>query len=204
MLSLFIAIAAFFLGVVIHPILHGKTRILSAIDAAIVLAVLGLVGFDLLPHIIEESGWSGAACLTVGFGLTFGLDKVERFHQGHPTRSWAIGALILALVCHAVFDGAALSLEDHHNGAAVIGVLLHRFPLGMVVHHLLGPKLKVPLLVFGLVSLSTVFGYVYTNQIFEQTGPEAQHLLEAFVVGMLIQVVVAHLGAIKSLVSRLP
>ena len=202
MLFLFIAIAAFLLGVVIHPILHGKTRILAAIDAAIVLAVLALVGFDLLPHIVEESGWLGAACVTVGFGLTFGLDQVERFHKDHPTRSWAIGALILALVCHAVFDGAALSLDDHHNGAAVIGVLLHRFPLGMVVHHLLGPKLKMPLIVFGLVSLSTVFGYVYTHQVFERAGAESQHLLEAFVVGMLVQVVVAHLGSLKALVSK--
>jgi hypothetical protein len=69
----------------------------------------------------------------------------------------------------------------------------------MVVHHLLGPKLKWPLIVATGIALSTAFGFFYTDQVFAETQEGAQHLLEAFVVGMLIQVVVAHLGSLKNL-----
>ena len=156
----------------------------------------------MLPHTLAESGAIGVVSICIGFGLTFGLDRVGKAHQNNPARPWAMAALVAALVAHAVFDGAALSLPEHHHGGAtnsvVIGVLLHRLPLGMVVHHLLGPKLKMPLIVAGLISLSTVAGFFYTDQVFAENQEGAQHLLEAFVVGMLIQVVVAHLGSLKA------
>jgi hypothetical protein len=202
MLYLLIAILAFFLGVLVHPILHGKTRLLAFMDAGIVLAVLALVGFSMLPHTLAESGALGLLSIAIGFGLTFGLDQVGKVHQNNPARPWAVAALVGALLAHGVFDGAALSLPEHHHGGAtnsvVIGILLHRLPLGMVVHHLLGPKLKIPLIVAGFIALSTAFGFFYTDQVLE-TQEGAQHLLEAFVVGMLIQVVVAHLGSLKKL-----
>ncbi len=203
MLYLILAIASFFFGVVLHPLLHGKTRALALMDAGIVLAVLALVGFSMLPHTLGESGALGVASMGVGFGLTFGLDKLSQLHANNPARGWAMAALVTALIAHGVFDGAALSLPEHHHGGAtnsvVIGVLLHRLPLGMVVHHLLGPKLKWPLIVASGIALSTVFGFFYTDQVFAETQEGAQHLLEAFVVGMLIQVVVAHLGSLKNL-----
>ncbi len=202
MLYLFVAIAAFFLGVFVHPGLHAKTRALAFVDAVIVLSVLALLGFSLLPHTLEESGVLGAAGIAVGFTLTFLFDRLSSTHRSSG-RPWAMVAMITALVAHSLFDGAALALPGHHEEQAaqsvVIGVLLHRLPLGMVVHHLLGPKLKLPLLVATLISVSTILGFFFADQIFTQSQESAQHLLEAFVVGMLIQVVVAHVGSLQAL-----
>ena len=205
MLYLCIAIVAFFAGVFVHPVLHGKTRILALIDAVIVLAVLALVSLFMLPHTLEESGMIGLLGIAVGFSLTFGLDKLSVVSQT-SARPWATTLLVLVLVAHAIFDGAALALPEHHHGSASIsvaaGVLLHRLPMGMIVHHLLGPNLKIPLIVAAFVSLSTVFGYAYADESFTEGNKQIVHLLECLVVGMLIQVVFSHLGSLKSLTQN--
>ena len=195
-----LAIAAFFAGVLVHPALHGKTRTLAMLDAAIVVCVVILVAFFMLPHTLEESGAVGILAIAAGFVLTSGLDRLSRA-SASSARPWAITFLISALVVHAAFDGAALALPMHHEGEAsvgvIAGVLIHRFPLGMAVHHLLGPSLRMPLFAAFLLSLSTGFGYLYADEALNNTAELVIHLLECFVVGMLIQVVISHLPSLK-------
>jgi hypothetical protein len=202
MLYLSIAIAAFYAGVFVHPALHSKTKTLAALDSLIVLAVLGLLGFSLLPHTFEESGVLGGLGIGLGFSVTLALDRLSRANHRarHP---WALGLVIGVLLIHATFDGAALALPEHHQVGAshgvVIGVLLHRLPLGMVVHHLLGPQLKLPILVATLISTCTALGFAFADQLFDKSQEHGQHLLEAFIVGMLVQVVVVHIGTLKKI-----
>ena len=203
MIYISIAIVAFYAGIFVHPALHSKTRMLATLDSLIVLAVLGLLSFSLLPHTFEESGILGGLGIGIGFGVTFALDRFSNATQKN-TRPWALLLVLGALLIHAVFDGAALALPEHHQVDAshgvVIGVLLHKLPMGMVVHHLLGPKLKLPILVATIISVCTVLGFVFADQLLDKSPEQAQHILEAFIIGMLIQVVVAHVGTLNKLV----
>ena len=204
MLYLFLSVLAFFAGVLVHPVLHEKTRLLALLDALIVLAVLALLVFFMLPHTLEESGSVGVLGIAAGFGLTAGINKLSQLST-KKIQSWGLAILLFALLAHAAFDGAALALPDHHEGTASVsvaaGVLIHRFPLGMVIHHLLGPALKLPLIAATLVSASTVIGYFSANEAFTESNQQVIYMLECFVVGMLMEVVVSHLGSIKILVS---
>lgn len=200
MLYLSLAIAAFFGGVLVHPVLHGKTKALAMLDAAIVVCVVVLVAFFMLPHTLEESGAIGTLGIAAGFLLTSGLDRLSRV-SASSARPWGVSFLVGALLVHALFDGAALALPMHHEGEAsmgvIAGVLIHRFPLGMAVHHLLGPTLRMPLIAAFMLSLSTAFGYFYADETFNESAELVIHLLECFVVGMLIQVVISHLPSLK-------
>ena len=202
MLYLCLAILAFFAGVVVHPMLHGKTRLLATVDIIIVAGVLVLVALFMLPHTLEESGAAGALGVAAGLVLTAGLSRISTAstRRGRP---WTIALLFGALLAHTAFDGAALAVPMHHEGDAalsvVAGVVVHRFPLGMALHHLLGPSLRVPLIAAFLLSLSTGFGYVFADGSFTEANEAAVHLLECFIVGMLIQVVFSHLNSLKAL-----
>lgn len=200
MLFLSLAIAAFFAGVLVHPTLHGKTRILATLDAIIVGSVLLLVVLFMLPHTLEESGLTGLAGIAAGWIFTAGLSRLSQTTSS-IARPWGLGLLVLALLAHAAFDGAALALPMHHDGDAALsviaGVLIHRFPLGMAVHHLLGPAVKLPLIAAFLLSVSTVLGYFYADEVFSESHQTAIHMLECFVVGMLLQVVIAHFRSLK-------
>ena len=203
MLYLCIAIFAFYAGVFVHPALHSKTRALALIDAFIVLAVLVLLLLSLLPHTFEESGLIGGIGIGLGFGLTVALQRISDSSLA-SSRPWALAIVVSALFAHAILDGAALALPEYHQENAshsvVIGVLLHRFPLGMVVHHLLGPKLFLPILVATLISLFTVTGFLFADQVLNKAQETTQYLLEAFVIGMLVHVVFTHIGTLKKLV----
>jgi len=204
MTYLLLSILAFFAGVLVHPVLHSKTRLLALIDAAIVLAVIALLIFFMLPHTLEESGSLGVLIIGAGFGMTVGIKKLSEL-SSNGIHSWGLAVLLLALVAHAAFDGAALALPDHHEGTATVslaaGVLIHRFPLGMVLHHLLGPFLKLPLIAATLVSISTIIGYFTATEAFTESNQQVIHMLECFVVGMLIQVVASHVSSLKALFS---
>ena len=55
----------------------------------------------------------------------------------------------------------------------------------------------MPLIAAFLLSLSTGFGYLYADKAFNESTELVVHLLECFVVGMLIQVVISHLPSLK-------
>jgi len=120
--------------------IRGGTHFILAFTAG---ALLGVVGFDILPEIFSlarehgiDAGGASVA-LVVGFLLFHSLEKFVLVHHGHETnyadhRHPQVGILSgLALIGHSFMDGVAIGIGFHVSesvGVTVaIAVIAHDF-----------------------------------------------------------------------------
>ncbi|MCA9545009.1 MAG: hypothetical protein KC613_11485, partial [Myxococcales bacterium] len=125
---LLISVLALFAGPALVA-LAGRVRpVVQALDGFVLAALIGLVLLHILPHAIVHGGWWAVGLAAAGLFAPYALEG--RLANPHG----AVLALALAgLAVHAFTDGAALALDDHGHGHTrlIVGVILHRLPLGM-------------------------------------------------------------------------
>ena len=95
---------------------------------------------------------------------------------------------------HAVIDGVALLPE---NGSALAyAIALHRIPVGMAIWCIARPNFGIPAtaVLFALVILSTVTGFFIGPSLFDLADTRTLALLQAFISGSLIHVVLFRHG----------
>ncbi len=185
------AILSLFLGPLVADRVQTRPGANSFLDGFILFSVGGLVLFHLLPDVFHELKLWALVLIMLGAllpGLAeYALHQVRR--QAH------LAVLLLALggiVAHTLLDGAALA----EPGKGVVsrylawGVVLHRFPVGLLVWWALRPFLALRwiLLLLGCMATATVGGYFFLGQALEVQQAGLLLIFQAVVTGSLLHI----------------
>jgi uncharacterized membrane protein YraQ (UPF0718 family) len=159
-LLLFCSIATLFLGPYLCKFVENKSDRFAFFDSFIFVSIGGLVLFHILPELLEAGGITVLALMLIGL---FGPGMVEKvFHKvASQTHTITLVLGVLGLVLHALTDGGVLAIEDDQTAYLLaLGVVLHRFPVGLTVWWLLRPHYGrlLPLAVLTIMSFATVAG----------------------------------------------
>jgi uncharacterized membrane protein YraQ (UPF0718 family) len=189
---LFLSIFALFLGPVTYRLLQRQPGWLDLLDAFIFVTISGLVLFHILPELLHSGGLMVLLLMAIGLLIPSWIEKY--FHkvanQAHQTTLF-LG--VVGLVLHATVDGSALLFEAGDDTAwfLALGVLLHRFPVGLTVWWLLRPQYGriLPLVILAGMSLATLGGALFADYSFAQLDGELVTWFQAFVMGSIMHVV---------------
>ncbi|PKF61834.1 permease [Psychromonas sp. psych-6C06] len=169
-------------------------------DAFIFVTISGLVLFHILPEVLHSGGPIVLLLMAIGLLAPSWIEKY--FHkaadQAHQTTLF-LG--VIGLVVHAAVDGSALVVEpgDHTAWLLALGVLLHRFPVGLTIWWLLRPQYgrTLPLVVLISMSAATVAGALFADHSIAHLDGELLAWFQAFVMGSIMHVVL-HRPYLKS------
>ncbi|PKG40118.1 permease [Psychromonas sp. Urea-02u-13] len=189
---LFLSVLALFLGPITYRLFQRQPGWLDFLDAFIFVTISGLVLFHILPELLHSGGLIVLLLMAIGLLIPSWIEKY--FHkvanQAHQTTLF-LG--VLGLVLHATIDGSALLVEtgDHTAWLLALGVLLHRFPVGLTVWWLLRPQYgrTLPLVILACMSLATIGGALFADYSFAQLDGELVTWFQAFVMGSIMHVV---------------
>lgn len=191
--GLLLALAALFAG----PLLAGLTRrrpsALFALDGLVLVAVGGLVLFEVLPAAVERGGWPALLLAAAGFALPALAERaLSGTHQ--RTHRVALAAALAGLLLHEAMDGAALAMAagDAHAHSLLWAIVLHRLPLSLFLWLTIRPLFggRFAWLALAGMAAATVVGF----GAYETVAPAEQSLvvslLLAAVAGALLHVLV--------------
>lgn len=189
---LLISVLALFLGPITYRLLQRKSGWVDLLDAFIFVTISGLVLFHILPELLHNGGLIVLVLMALGVLTPSWIEKY--FHhaadQAHQTTLF-LG--ILGLVLHASIDGSVLIVEqgDHTGWLLALGVLLHRFPVGLTIWWLLRPQYgrMLPLLILISMSVATILGAYFADYSLAKLDGQWLAWLQAFVMGSIMHVV---------------
>jgi hypothetical protein len=152
-----------------------------------------IIAVHVVPEAIQHGG--KLAFVVILIGLAFPLLLERLFRSATDTAHLFIVALAAAgLLIHAVVDGVALLPE---NGTSLAyAIVLHRLPVGMAIWCVVRPNFGTvtAVSVFALVIGATVAGYFVGASVLELAETRTVALLQAFISGSLIHVVIFRHG----------
>ncbi|AGH80065.1 permease [Psychromonas sp. CNPT3] len=201
---LILSILALFLGPFTYRLLQRQPGWLDLLDAFIFVTISGLVLFHILPEVLHEGGLIVLVLMALGLLAPSWVEKY--FHKAaHQAHQMTLFLGVLGLVLHASIDGSALNVEmfDHTGWLLALGVLLHRFPVGLTVWWLLRPQYGrlLPLAILSLMSLATLLGALFSEYSLSQLDGQWLAWFQAFVMGSIMHVVL-HRPYLKSQAPR--
>ncbi|MFT7053807.1 MAG: uncharacterized membrane protein YraQ (UPF0718 family) [Psychromonas sp.] len=189
---LFLSILALFLGPLTYRLLQRQPGWLDLLDAFIFVTISGLVLFHILPELLHSGGLLVLVLMTIGLLAPGWIEKYfhKAAHQAHQT---TLFLSIFGLVLHASLDGSILlaGQSDRTGWLLAIGVLLHRFPVGITIWWLLRPQYGrlLPFIILSCMSLATLVGAFFGEYSLAQLDGQWMAWLQAFVMGSIMHVV---------------
>ncbi|WP_019616814.1 permease [Psychromonas ossibalaenae] len=189
---LLLSILALFLGPLTYRLLQRQPGWLDLLDAFIFVTISGLVLFHILPEVLHSGGLMVLVLMALGLLAPSWIEKY--FHKAAAQAHQATLFLgILGLVLHASIDGSALLVEegDHTAWLLALGVLLHRFPVGLTVWWLLRPQYGrlLPMGILLSMSGATLAGALFADYSLAQLDGQWLAWFQAFVMGSIMHVV---------------
>ena len=190
MLYLIAAMAALVAGPALLSLVGEGRRVISFLDAFVMVAVPALILLDFVPPAVRTGELVPLGAVLAGFLAPLVLERITRDHRGRSDRlALRIGVVGLAL--HAALDGAALPAISR-SADVVLGmaIVVHRVPVGLVVWWLLASRLGPRQAVGGLAALMvmTVVGFAGGGTLVGSAPLEGIDLFQAFVGGSLVHV----------------
>ncbi len=190
---LILSIFALFLGPVTYRLLQRQPGWLDLLDAFIFVSISGLVLFHILPELLFEGGLLVLVLTSLGLLTPSLIEKY--FHKAaNKAHNTTLLLGVLGLVLHASIDGAVLLADqaDHTGWLLALGVLLHRFPVGLTIWWLLRPQYGVilPFVVLISMATATLVGASYAELSMAQLDGQYLAWFQAFVMGSIMHVVV--------------
>ena len=192
-MTLVLSIAALLLGPAIYAAGRQNRMARRILDGLILGSIAVIIAVHVVPEAIQHGG--KLALVVILIGLAFPLLLERLFRRATETAHLFIVALAAAgLLIHAVVDGVALLPE---NGTSLAyAIVLHRLPVGMAIWCIVRPNFGTvtAVSVFALVIGATVAGYFVGASVLELAETRTVALLQAFISGSLIHVVIFRHG----------
>ncbi|MEI6898170.1 MAG: permease [Psychromonas sp.] len=197
---LLLSILALFLGPITYRLLKRQPGWLDLLDAFIFVTISGLVFFHILPEVLHSGGPIVLVLMAIGLLAPSWIEKYFH-HVAHQAHQTTLFLGVFGLVLHAVIDGSALIVEpgNHTAWLLALGVLLHRFPVGLTIWWLLRPQYgrKLPLIILASMSLATIAGALFADNGVAHLDGQLLTWFQAFVMGSIMHVVL-HRPYLKS------
>ena len=192
-MTLILSIAALLLGPAIYTAGRQNRTARRVLDGLILVSIAVIIAVHVVPEAVQHGG--KLAIVVILIGLAFPLLLERLFRSATETAHLFIVALAAAgLLIHAVIDGVALLPE---NGTSLAyAIVLHRLPVGMAIWCVVRPNFGTvtAVSVFALVIGATVAGYFVGASVIELAETRTVALLQAFISGSLIHVVIFRHG----------
>jgi len=187
-----LSIFALFLGPITYRLLQRQPGWLDLLDAFIFVSISGLVLFHILPELLYEGGL--LVLVLTGLGLLMPSLIEKYFHKAaDKAHNTTLLLGVLGLVLHASIDGTVLLTDqsNHTGWLLALGVLLHRFPVGLTIWWLLRPQYGVvlPFIVLTSMAAATLLGASYAELSMAQLDGQLLAWFQAFVMGSIMHVV---------------
>lgn len=188
-MTLILSIAALLLGPLIYAAARQNRMARRFLDALILVTIAVIIAVHIIPAAIEYGGT--LAIVLIVLGIIFPMLLERLFTEATDTAHLVIVAIAaIGLLIHAVVDGVAL-LPQSGTGLAY-AIVMHRLPVGMAIWWAVRPSFgnAIAVIVFALIILATAAGYFVGEPIVEAAEARTLAMLQAFVSGSLIHVVV--------------
>lgn len=211
MLQEYIPVLASLVGLYVGTLVasFGRARSAAVIDGLVMVAIGALVLFHLLPESYAIGGiW---ALVAAAAGLSFPLLFERKRGPREPAkrRPAAILAFVVAgLMVHAAMDGAALAGAHHGHAHAghdhssselllALAIFLHRVPVGLWIQREAHrhSRDRAGIMLVTTLGLATLAGFSLGGVLSPLASSEALAIVQAFVVGSLLHVVMHPLPA---------
>ncbi len=190
---LLLSVFAFFLGPFTYRLLQRQPGWLDLLDAFIFVTISGLVLFHILPEILYSGGLMVLVLMALG---VFAPSWIEKYFQraARQAHQSTLFLAVLGLVLHASIDGSVLIVEqgDRTGWLLALGVLLHRFPVGLTIWWLLRPQYGrlLPSAILLTMSATTLAGAFFADHSLAHIDGQWLAWLQAFVMGSIMHVVI--------------
>lgn len=190
-LLLILSIVTLFLGPYLCRFVENKPDRFAFFDSFIFVSIGGLVLFHILPELLEQGGILVLFLLLAGL---FGPGLIEKvfYRFAKQTHSATLILGVLGLVLHSLTDGGALIVGENQTAYLLaLGVILHRFPVGLTVWWLLRPQYgrAVPLAVLAMMSVGTVAGVWLGSELIAHDSGNWLVWFQSLVMGSILHVV---------------
>ena len=188
MFPLLSALLAPLAGVLIYVTLHHRARTVRLLDTAVIVALPVLVAIQVLPHAWAERSLVPVVVVALGAGLVAVVERLSHTLARY-TDDVTILFAVLGISLHALLEGSALTAGA--SPAFVLTVVLHRVAVGLLIWWLVVPRHGTLVAGGGVgaIMVATVAGYVVGSGVMTDLAFIDSHLLEAFVAGTLLHVV---------------
>lgn len=179
---------ALLLGPIIYAAARDSSLLRPLLNALILVTIAYIIGIHIIPEAIRHGGKLAVLVIVLGIAFPILLERMFR-KATDAAHLVVVGIAGFGLLVHAIVDGVAL-LPESGNGLAY-AVILHRLPVGMALWWAIKPNFgkTVTLIVFALVVLATASGYFIGESIVAMADLRMLAMLQAFVSGSLIHVV---------------
>ncbi len=187
-MTLILSIAALLLGPVIYAKSRENPTLRRILNGLILVTIAAIITVHIIPEALRHGGT--LAVVLIVLGILFPMILERLFSKATDAAHLFIVAIAaMGLLIHAVIDGIAL-LPESGKGLAY-AIVVHRLPVGMAiwwaVHKNFGKI--VTAVVFAAIILATTAGYFIGDSIIEMAEARTLAMLQAFVSGSLIHVV---------------
>ena len=188
-MTLILSIAALLLGPLVYAAGRKHRVARRILDAVILLTVAVIIGVHIIPEALRHGGALAVVLIVLGIAFPMVLERL--FRKATDAAHLVIVAIAaVGLLIHAVVDGIAL-LPQSGSGLAY-AIVLHRLPVGMALWWAVRPSFgnAVTVAVFASIIAATAAGYFIGEPIVELAEARTLAMLQAFVSGSLIHIVV--------------
>ena len=192
-MTLILSIAALLLGPAFYAAGRENRIAKRVLDGFILLSIAAIIVIHVVPEALQYGG--KLALIVILLGLAFPMLLERLFRKATDSAHLFIVALAAAgLLIHAVVDGIALLPES--GTSLAYAIVLHRIPVGMAIWCVVRPNFgtAIAVSVFALVIVATAAGYFTGASMLELAETRTVALLQAFISGSLIHVVVFRHG----------
>lgn len=191
---MFVALTISCLALLVGPVLFAAERerpaVLSFLDGFVILSIGAIVLLHVVPEAIHAAGWIAVPVAIVGLALPSFTEKLE-LQSSQGTHGLAIVLAIVALCLHTFIDGFAIG--NHvvsTNLWLLVGIVLHRIPVGMLIWLLIRPVWGTRGAIGSLIVLmiGTAIGAFAATSLPILEGSSTLALFQVFVAGSLLHV----------------
>ncbi len=200
-LSLLLSWIALATGPLSYNLLTRRRDTAAIVDGFVCASITALILLHVLPEAYGQAGAAALGAAALGLALPLVLERLHSASTSRLIMSLALGGLLL----HTAFDGAGLATGDggHHHMALVAAILLHRLPASLGLWWLVRPRRgrRAAWGLLGLMGVCTTLGFWMGPALMARAGDGAS-LLQAFVSGSLLHVLVHHAPHGKAKVGR--
>lgn len=188
MLPLVSALLAPLAGVLIYVTMHHRARTVRLLDTTVIVALPLLVAVQVLPHAWGERSLVPVVMVALGAGLVALVERLSHTLARYTDDATILFA-VLGISVHALLEGSALTAGA--SPAFVLAVVVHRVALGLLIWWLVAPRhgVRAAGAGVGAIIAATLAGYVVGTGVMTDLAFVDSHLMEAFVAGTLLHVV---------------
>ena len=187
-MMLLLGTMALLLGPLIYSVGRRNPVTERLLNAVILFTIGYIIAFHIAPDAFQHGGALAIGVLLVGLLFPVALERLFR-KATDSAHKVVVAIAAFGLLVHAIIDGIALLPES--GAGLAYAIILHRLPVGMAIWWAIQQQFGniATFIAFATVVAATAAGYWLGADILQMADARSLALLQAFVSGSLIHIV---------------